>query len=74
MFSVLIENYNKEAVSKVFFNHEVHKDFSQSSQRIELQHLKFVFFVLSLCSLWLKKTFETAPARETIYNSVDSGN
>ena len=51
-----------EDVSKVkIFYHKVHKDFSQSSQRIDFQHLKFVFFVLSLCSLWLKKTFETAP-------------
>ena len=44
------------AVSKVkIFYHKVRKDFSQSSQRFELQHLKFVFFVLSLCSLWLKR-------------------
>jgi membrane protease YdiL (CAAX protease family) len=42
-------------------NHKGHKVFSQRSQRAEILIFTFVYFVPSLCSLWLKKTFSTPP-------------
>ena len=59
---VFDKHFNIEGVSKVkIFYHKVHKDFSQSSQRFELQYLKYVFLcflcVFCVISYVLRKHF-----------------
>ena len=39
------------------FYHKVHKEISQSAQSVLIQTVLFVFFVYTLCSLWLKAFF-----------------
>ena len=48
-------------VSKVEkINHKDHKELTQSSQTTKLHCFNFVTFVYTLCTLWLKMTFETS--------------
>jgi len=45
-------------------NHKGLKAFTQRSQRSKTYDSNFVYFVPSLCALWLKKAYSTAPKGE----------
>jgi hypothetical protein len=43
--------------------------FSPRTQRAEIQVFTFVYFEPSLCALWLKRTFSTAPIEKLSFGS-----
>jgi len=55
---MMLHFHRCELTKNIKKNHNDHKEFAQSSQIAKIHCFNFVTVVLTLCTLWLKMTFD----------------